>query len=92
MVAVGGFFLTLDGRGNASPGGVAETSTTLENSQSSLHQQEVEVRDWQARLQAKKARLVPGDAAGQAAFDAELQEYMTKLEAVKRARTAAGVK
>ena len=95
VIIVIGFFLNEDAREDilkelykSQP----NSSESVESPKSTLKQDEDEVRAWQARLQAKKAQLSPTDAAGKAAFDAELKQYMEKLEAVKRARVAAGVK
>jgi hypothetical protein len=48
-----------------------------------LEVRKTRVREWQARLEAKKAALKPGDPAGKAAFDREVAEYLAELEKVK---------
>lgn len=60
----------------AESGSVGDESGTLE-------ERKARIRTWQTQLEAKKAALKPADAAAQAAFNQEFQQYLAALEKVK---------
>jgi hypothetical protein len=60
-----------------------DSSPGLETPADSLEARQQRIREWKSRLEAKQAALKPGDTAGKAAFDRELEEYKIELEKVK---------